>query len=324
MASPQQFIVPTATACYLAPAIRASIPARVQSARDELKACRACPRGCAIARSEGETGTCGIGRYARVASAGPHFGEEDCLRGTNGSGTIFFAGCNLHCVFCQNWDISQQRVGQEMNARQIADIMLELQEAGCHNINLVTPEHVVPQVVESLATAIDDGLRLPVVYNTSAYDSTASLRLLDGLVDIYMPDFKLWTSATASRLCHAPEYPSAAREAVREMHRQVGDLLFTPHGVACRGLLIRHLVMPGLPDESREILRWLAQEISPDTFVNVMGQYRPENEVGTASTTADGTRTIRYADINRRPSRAEITAAYQAARDAGLWRFDTR
>jgi putative pyruvate formate lyase activating enzyme len=257
-----------------------------------------------------------------VASYGPHHGEEDCLRGRCGSGTIFFGRCNLRCVFCQNWDISQNTAGVERNARQIADLMLQLQDAGCHNINFVTPEHVAPQVVEAIAEAIPRGLRIPIVYNTSAYDAVRSLELIDGLVDIYMPDFKFWEGATSLRLAKAKDYPERARDAIREMHRQVGDLKFGPDGVARRGVLLRHLVMPGQLEESRAIFRWLAEDVSPDTFVNLMAQYRPEYRVGTPRPGAGGE--PRYREIDRRPEREELRTAYQMARDAGLWRFDER
>ena len=295
---------------------------RVSAALDELSCCRACPRNCAIDRLVGESKVCKTGRHARVNSAFAHMGEEQCLRGRHGSGTIFFSMCNLHCVFCQNWDISQQVSGREMDAEALAEIMLALQEHGCHNINFVTPEHVVPQVVEALALAIDQGLQLPLVYNTSAYDGLSSLKLMDGLVDIYMPDFKFWSAATAGQLCKAKDYPQRARDAVREMHRQVGDLHFMPEGVACRGVLVRHLAMPGLVEESRQIFRWLAEEISPDTYVNIMAQYRPAYEVGHVAVAGPQAGRPRYAEIDRRPTSAELEAAYQAARDAGLWRFD--
>jgi len=322
MGRPEDFIVPAAAPSYRRPDLRPPLAERVAAARRELQSCRACPRECGVNRAADEEGYCGVGRLARVASAFPHFGEEECLRGTGGSGTIFFSGCNLRCVFCQNWDISQARSGQEMGATQIAELMLSLQRAGCHNINLVTPEHVVPQVIEALAAAIDRGLSLPVVYNTSAYDSVRSLQLLDGLVDIYMPDFKFWTPQASGRFCHAADYPERAREAIREMHRQVGDLRFTPDGAACRGLLVRQLVMPGLVDESRAIYQWLATELSADTFVNIMAQYRPENEVGRPMRGPDGRQRTAHAEINRRPTSAELAEAHEAARAAGLWRFD--
>ena len=296
------------------------IARRVEAALRDLQECRACPRNCRVDRSKNETRVCQTGRYARVASASPHLGEEDCLRGWRGSGTIFFGSCNLHCVFCQNWDISQQASGRECPPETIADVMLSLQEHGCHNINLVTPEHVVPQVLEAIAVAIPRGLNLPLVYNTSAYDSLESLRRLDGIVDIYMPDFKFWNNETAKRLAKAPDYPDRARDAIREMHRQVGALKFSPQGIARRGVLVRHLVMPGQLDETRAIFHWLATEISPDTYVNIMAQYRPEHHVGTVG--QDGH--VKYADINRRPYREEILAAYEAAHEAGLQRIDER
>ncbi|NOX56553.1 MAG: radical SAM protein [Planctomycetes bacterium] len=291
---------------------------RVEAALQELEDCCVCPRNCHVNRLANQTKVCGTGRYARVTSAFAHHGEEDCLRGTRGSGTIFFAQCNLRCVFCQNWDISQTPSGRELGAAAIAQIMLTLQDAGCHNINFVTPEHVVPQVIEAVSEAADHGLHLPIVYNTSAYDSLKSLQLLDGIVDIYMPDFKFWESETARRLAKAPDYPDRAREAIREMHRQVGPLRFAPDGTARRGLLIRHLVMPGLGHETQAILRWLATELSQDTFVNIMAQYHPSFQVGQR----DGRGEIKYQQINRRPTRDEVLQAFQAARDAGLWRFD--
>ena len=291
------------------------LAAKLEAARVELSDCRACPRDCGVDRLRDQAGVCHVGRHARVASAFAHFGEEDCLRGTKGSGTIFFSYCNLKCVFCQNWDISSAPAGEEMEAARIADLMLRLQARGCHNINLVTPEHVAPQVVEALAVAIPKGLRLPIVYNTSAYDALASLRLMEGLVDIYMPDFKVWNPQTARRLLRAFDYPEVARTAISEMQRQVGVLRFDERGMARRGVLVRHLVMPGLVDESAEIFSWLAEEVSADTYINIMGQYRPEHKVPDNP---------RYQDIDRRPYAAEMARAYAAAREAGLWRFDER
>lgn len=288
--------------------------ARVAAARAELADCAACPRDCHVDRMAGEEGVCHIGRLARVASAFPHHGEEDCLRGTRGSGTVFFSSCNLRCVFCQNWDISQRTGGRESTAGELADLMLRLQARGCHNINFVTPEHVAPQVVEAIAEAVPRGLRIPIVYNTSAYDGLSSLRLMDGLVDVYMPDFKFWEPETARRLARARDYPEAAKAAIAEMHRQVGDLVIE-NGLAVSGLLVRHLVMPGQTGQAAAIFRWLATEISPDTYVNIMGQYRPEHRV-------PGNH--HYADIDRGPTRQEMEAAFEAARQAGLWRFDTR
>ena len=211
--------------------------------------------------------------------------------------------CNLRCVFCQNWDISQRHSGEERNAGDIASLMLALQDRGCHNINFVTPEHVAPQVIEAIADAVPRGLTIPVVYNTSAYDALSSLRLLDGLVDIYMPDFKFWDPASARRLAKAKDYPERAREAIREMHRQVGPLRFGRDGLARRGLLVRHLVMPGQEDEAAAIFRWLADELSTDTYVNIMGQYRPDFDVDARYSNGKA----KYANIDRRPYRRELT-----------------
>ena len=300
---------------YLATVAEGRLASKVDGAHLELRRCRACPRDCDVDRLADERGICHTGRHAYVASAFPHFGEEDCLRGRRGSGTIFFSFCNLKCVFCQNWDISQGDAGRECTAGEIAALMLELQARGCHNINFVTPEHVAPQVVEAIAEAVAAGLRIPIVYNTSAYDALASLQLMDGLVDIYMPDFKFWDPDTARRLARARDYPGVARAAIAEMHRQVGDLVFDEDGVARRGVLVRHLVMPGQLAESAAIFEWLAETLGPDTYVNIMAQYRPEHRVPGRE---------RYADIDRRPLSGEIEAAYAAARAAGLWRFDER
>ena len=296
------------------------IEERVAAGLKELEDCCACPRNCHVNRLRNETRVCNTGRYARVASAFPHFGEEDCLRGWNGSGTIFFSLCNLRCVFCQNWDISQQTVGAECGPEEIGDLMLGLQRQGCHNINFVTPEHVAPQVLEAIAAAVPRGLNLPIVYNTSAYDAVSSLQLLDGIVDIYMPDFKFWTYESARRYVKAKDYPERAKEAIKEMHRQVGPLKFGRDGLARRGVLVRHLVMPGQTEEVAAICRWLAEELSPDAYINLMGQYRPEFQVGAEG--KDGK--LQYAEINRRPTEVEMSRAYEAARRAGLWRFDER
>ena len=287
---------------------------RVGAALADLGRCRVCPWNCEVNRLNDERRVCRTGRWARVASYFAHFGEEDCLRGWNGSGTIFFAWCNLRCVFCQNHDISQREAGREVRPEELAAMMIELQDQGCHNINFVTPEHVVPQVLEALVEAVRLGLDLPVVYNTSAYDSLESLRLLDGVVDIYMPDFKYWHEEKAKTYLKSPKYPSAARAAIREMHRQVGDLTFDEEGLARRGLLVRHLVMPGALEDARAIMRFLAEEVSPATYVNIMDQYHPEGKVGPE----------KYAEINRRTTSLEVAEARRIAREAGLHRFDER
>ena len=284
---------------------------RAEAAIEALAACTACPRQChADRRHDDSPGSyCRTGRLAVVSSAVAHHGEEDCLRGWGGSGTIFFSQCNLRCVFCQNFDISWEGQGRPVTAEQLADQMLRLQELGCHNINLVTPSHVVPQILEALLVATGRGLRLPLVYNTSGYDRLDTLRWLDGIVDICMPDFKFWKPETAQELAKAADYPEMARVAIKEMHRQVGDLVTDEHGLARRGLLVRHLVMPGGLDETREILRFLASEVSPDTFVNVMPQYRPEGLAG------------RYPAIARPLIRGEFRDAVRIAGEEGLRRL---
>ncbi len=291
----------------------AGVSRRAADALELLRCCRVCPRDCRVNRLEDRWAVCKTGRWALVSSCFAHFGEEDCLRGWRGSGTIFFSMCNLKCVFCQNAEISQLGDGQVTRPEALAAMMLHLQARGCHNINLVTPEHVVPQFLEALALAVDAGLRLPIVYNTSAFDSLHSLRLLDGIVDIYMPDFKVWDREPARRYLLAPSYPDAARAAIAEMHRQVGDLVIDEHGIAQRGVLVRHLVMPGGVAGTPEIMRWLAG-LSRDTYVNLMAQYAPAWKV-----TAQ-----RFSELNRRVTADEMRQAYAAARAAGLWRFDER
>lgn len=288
---------------------------KAEEALDLLRHCTVCPRNCRVDRFAGRTATCRSGRYASVTSAGPHHSEEDCLRGRNGSGTLFFAGCNLRCVFCQNYDISQVGRGEPVTPQGLAGMMLQLQEVGCHNINLVTPEHVVPQVLEALVIAVDHGLRLPLVYNTSAYDGLDSLRLLDEVVDIYMPDFKFWDSRLALKYLLARDYPETARRTIKTMHEQVGELKVDEEGVALRGVLVRHLVMPGLPEETQAIMRWLAGEVSCDTYVNVMDQYHPAWKVKMRE---------KYAELNRLLTQAEFTQALSDARQTGLWRFESR
>ena len=291
---------------------------RAQEAVRALGECRSCPRDCGVDRLQGKWAACKTGRYAVVSSAFPHLGEEDCLRGWRGSGTIFFSHCNLRCVFCQNFDISQgvpPRDGPPGSPPEgISRLMLALQGRGCHNINFVTPEHVVPQVLEALVIAVDRGLEIPIVYNTSAYDAQESLEWLDGVVDIYMPDFKLWTAESSRIYLKAEDYPEAARAAISEMHRQVGDLVMDGNGIAQRGILLRHLVMPGLLEETRAILSWIAEEVSRDTFINLMDQYRPAGKVSSE----------KYPEINTRPRFGEFSEARTIARELGLNRLDER
>jgi putative pyruvate formate lyase activating enzyme len=276
--------------------------------------CVVCPRHCKVDRRADVKGLCAIGRHAVVASYFPHFGEEDCLRGRRGSGTIFFSGCNLRCVFCQNHDISWEVRGERADATRLAEMMLELQAIGCHNVNWVTPEHVVPQILEAMPLAVERGLRLPIVYNTSSYDSLDSLRLLEGVVSIYMPDVKLLTSEAARRYLKRADYPDVARETVREMHRQVGQLELDERGLARRGLLVRHLVMPGLLEETEAVLRFVAADLGPGTYVNLMAQYYPSGRVGSDE----------YQEINRHVYREEYEAALELAESLGLARLDQR
>ncbi|KKA27107.1 hypothetical protein TD95_001126 [Thielaviopsis punctulata] len=294
-------------------------------AYDHLAKCNLCPRKCGVNRFTSR-GFCLIGEKVAVNVIAPHFGEEPCLQGHHGSGAVFFSGCNLRCVFCQNYDIAHTVNGQELTPEELAEWFVKLQDMGnVHNINLVTPEHVVPQVVLAILHAADLGLRIPIVYNTSAFDSPESLVLLDGLVDIYMPDFKVWSPATSRRLLKADDYAATARETIKEMHRQVGDLCFTGDGLAKSGLLVRHLVMPGQAAEGSAIMKFLADEISRDCFVNLMEQYFPRAHVGKKSRGKEsGTQKegqTRYAEINRPVKMSEVELVREAAEKAGLWRF---
>jgi putative pyruvate formate lyase activating enzyme len=286
--------------------------ARIDAARERLSPCIVCPRHCEVDRLADEKGICRTGAQAMVSSYAPHFGEESPLVGSGGSGTIFITNCNLLCVFCQNFDISHLGHGIETSDGQLAAMMVSLQRQGCHNINFVTPSHVVPQILAALPKAIDKGLTVPLVYNSSGYDEVETLKLLDGLFDIYMPDFKFWHTESAKRYAKAPDYPAKAKAALKEMHRQVGDLVLDDQGIAVHGLLVRHLVMPGAGEETREILFFLANEISKQTYVNIMDQYRP---CGKAKD---------FPPIDRRPTHAEFQDAMDAAKDAGLTRLDER
>ncbi|MEE9464362.1 MAG: radical SAM protein [Candidatus Neomarinimicrobiota bacterium] len=265
---------------YLALLRSGELPDRVNQAQRLLALCHVCAWHCPRDRTNDQMGVCRTGLKARVASFSPHHGEEDVLRGWRGSGTIFFGACNLRCRFCQNHDISQSKAGREVAPEELAVIMLDLQDRGCHNINLVSPSHVVPQIMTAVLIAAERGLRLPLVYNTGGYDSIEMLTLLDGIVDIYMPDMKYGDPDVARRYSRVKNYPAVNRAAVREMHRQVGDLVVDETGLAVRGLLIRHLVLPeglaGTPD----VLRFISNEISPHSYLNLMDQYRPAYRAG--------------------------------------------
>jgi putative pyruvate formate lyase activating enzyme len=255
---------------------------RIDEARRYLEECTLCPRNCRVNRLHGELGRCGTGEYARIASYGSHFGEEQPLVGENGSGTIFLSSCNLRCCFCQNYEISHHpEESPEVDDETFGEVMLTLQKQGCHNINLVTPTHVVPAILSAVNHALAHGLCIPVVYNCSGYESLHALALLDGVVDIYLADFKFWDPDSGEKYADAPDYPEIARAALPAMHRQVGDLRLDEHGVAKRGLLIRHLLMPGGLAETREILRFIAAELGDGTYVNIMDQYRPRGSAAT-------------------------------------------
>ena len=286
---------------------------RINAALGALKECRLCPRMCRANRLEDELGFCRTGRLSRVASYNLHFGEETPLVGSKGSGTIFFAQCNLGCVFCQNYDISHEAQGaQEVNKNQLARIMLDLQKAGAHNINFVTPSHVVPQILEALPLAASQGLRVPLVYNTGAYDRVKTLKLLDGVFDIYMPDSKFARPDYADRYCGAKDYPKRARAAIKEMYRQVGNLTMDENGLAVRGLLVRHLVMPDNLAGTEEWMDFLGREISKNTYVNIMDQYRPCGQA------------FEFPELSRGITPREFKQALKAAEKAGLSRLDER
>jgi len=294
---------------YLALYGTGELRARIETARALTAECRLCPQGCGARRLQGDVGVCGVAGDAVVSSHGAHFGEEAPLVGRGGSGTIFLARCNLQCVFCQNFEISQGGEGRRTSPDGLARTMLDLQRLGCHNINLVTPTHQVFHILQALPIAIAGGLRVPLVYNCGGYESLEALRLLDGVVDLYLPDMKYADAAVARRYSGVDDYPAVAQAAIREMHRQVGDLAVDERGVARRGLLVRHLVLPGDLAGTEEVVRFLAG-ISPDTYLNIMDQYRPCNRA--------------HADplLARRPTAGELERALRLARAAGLRRLD--
>ena len=287
-----------------------NLHARIKKARRLLNPCALCPRKCGVDRLGGETGFCRTAARAWVSSYNPHFGEESPLVGSHGSGTIFLTHCNLMCLFCQNFDISHQGHGQEVSDEQLAAIMLALQQQGCHNINFVTPSHVVPQILAALEIAIPHGLNVPLVYNSGGYDKPATLKLLEGVFDIYMPDFKFWDREIAENACQAGDYAEIACSALKEMHRQVGDLITDKAGIAQRGLIIRHLVLPDGVAGTREIMRFIARKISTRSYVNIMAQYRPCG------------RAAEIKGLNTFLSPADYQRALQDAAEEGITRLD--
>ncbi len=285
---------------------------RARLLRERLSSCDLCPHECGVNRLAGEKGFCRVAGEALVSSYGPHFGEERPLVGYGGSGTIFFTYCNMACVYCQNWEISHLGLGEETGAEELSRMMLALQARGCHNINLVTPTHQVAFIVEALVLAVEKGLKIPIVYNCGGYEKVETLRLLEGIVDIYMPDFKYWDEKVALKLSKVPRYPEVARAAIKEMHRQVGDLALDEEFIAKRGLIIRHLVLPGGLSGTEEILNWIARELSPNTYVNIMDQYYPCGDAW------------KYPPLDRRITKEEYERALLAAKKAGLKRLDER
>ncbi len=283
---------------------------RADELYQKMESCDLCPRNCGVNRIRGEIGSCGVGDLAWVSSYGPHHGEEAPLRGRYGSGTIFFSGCNLSCVYCQNAEISQKLSGRQVTPRELGSYMLELQARGCHNINLVSPTHVAAQIAQAIALAAADGLSLPIVYNTGGYDALDTLRGLEGMVDIYMPDMKYSQAEIGETYSGVPDYPRINQEAVLEMHRQVGDLVLDSSGIARRGLLIRHLVLPGGLGGSSAIVAFIADKLSKDTYLNIMDQYRPAYQAR------------RYPVLERPITRQEYQAVIKEAQDRGLKRLD--
>ncbi|MBI5212818.1 MAG: radical SAM protein [Nitrospirae bacterium] len=283
---------------------------RVRRAEEILKNCTLCPRNCEVDRTAGEVGFCRTGDRPFVASWGPHFGEERPLVGRFGSGTIFFGFCNLGCIFCQNWTISHLGEGNEITHEKLADIMLTLQGSGCHNINLVTPTHQMPMILHSIAIASEKGLNIPIVYNCGGYEAIESLKNLDGIIDIYMPDFKYSNPEMALKYSKAKDYPETAKAAIKEMHRQVGDLIIDEKGVAVRGILVRHLILPEGAAGTKEIVSFIADEISPNTYINIMDQYYPCYKA------------FEHPPLDRRITTREYSEAVKMAMDAGLKRID--
>lgn len=300
---------PSFEPAYLKLLANGQLAERVKIAAGRLSPCTMCPWSCRADRRQGKKGICQTGERARVSSYGPHLGEENPLRGWRGSGTIFFNRCNMRCQYCQNYDISQMDHGEEVEPQELAAIMLELQQVGCHNINFVTPSHVVPQILAAVLIAAQAGLRLPLVYNSGGYDAVETLRLLDGVVDIYMPDMKYAGERIARHYSKVRDYPRLNQAAVREMHRQVGNLQIDGCGLATRGLLVRHLALPNGLAGTGEVVHFLAEEISTDTYLNLMDQYRPAYNAR------------QFPKLNRPLKAEEFAQAVCLARDAGLHRF---
>ena len=294
---------------YLALEASGELERRERAFWEKMESCNLCPRGCGVNRRAGRMGVCNSGQTFKVASFGPHYGEERPLVGRGGSGTIFFSNCNLLCAFCQNWQIAHRGDGRETSHAELANMMLSLQRRGCHNINLVTPTHLTPHIITALRLAIAGGLNIPLLYNNSGYETLEVVQLLDGVVDIYLPDFKYQDSSWSASITQgARDYQRYTAAAIKEMHRQVGTLTQSD-GIAIRGLLIRHLVMPANLAGTDEFVRWAASELGPSTHVNIMAQYSPQHQARN------------YPPLDRRPTPAELEQAMRWAREAGLRNF---
>ncbi len=297
---------------YLKTYQKGLFPDKISKAVSLLENCSLCPRNCGVNRLQGERGFCGAVFRPEISSASPHFGEEDPLVGSHGSGTIFLTHCNLKCLFCQNFSISHLGEGKEISFEKLGMMMVELQSLGCHNINFVTPTHYVPQILKALPFAIEKGLSVPLVYNTGGYDSLQALKLLDGVFDIYMPDFKYSDNGVAQQYSQVDDYFSVAKSAIKEMHRQVGDLLLDEKGIALKGLLVRHLVLPQGLAGTKNVMHFLAKEISENTYVNIMDQYRPCGRITPGS------------PLHRSITQDEYDQAVRLAREEGITRLDKR
>ena len=308
------------TPAYVGAWKNGTLQKRIQQGLSALKHCTLCPRRCNVDRTKEATGYCRTGRLAKVASFNAHFGEEQPLVGENGSGTVFFSHCNLLCNFCQNYEISHQGEGRLVSDEQLARIMLRLQNTGCHNINVVTPSHVVPQILSAIGIAADEGLSVPLVFNTGGYDNVSTLKLLDGIVDIYMPDFKFWDPVVAQQTCDATDYPEVARKALVEMHRQVGDLRIDDEsGLAYKGLLVRHLILPEGLAGTPQVMGFIAQTISRHTYVNVMDQYRPCGKAAAVKALAAPLSAEAYHQAVRETKAAGITRLDRPRRVFRIW-----
>lgn len=299
-------------AAYLKTLHQGQFKEKIEKAFLILEKCTLCPRNCGVNRLKGEIGICRGGFLPEVSSYSPHFGEERPLVGYHGSGTIFMTHCNLRCLFCQNYSISHLGEGHEVSFERLASMMVDLQKMGCHNINFVSPTHFVPQILKAISLAVKKELTVPLVYNTGGYDSLETLKLLDGVFDVYMPDFKYGTNGAAQHYSNAPDYPQVAKLALKEMQRQVGDLTHDERGIALRGLLVRHLVLPGGLAGTTKVMHFLASEISKNVYVNIMDQYYPCGDIPP------------HSPLSRRISQKEYYEAVESAKQEGITRLDKR